>query len=145
PVPARPAVPTTAAVHREAVALIALALALVAVLAMLSLVARSALVLRLRLLAARDERRQPVDISLVAAVMALAALMLRTAAILLLLARREELGVAREIGLRIARAERGLLAAALRRRHRALVVALVERLVLHVVAAMRVVARRAFG
>src|SRR5262249_40124799 len=70
-----------------------------------------------------------------------------TAAVLLL-ARREELRIAREIRLRIAGAEGRLLAAALaalHRRRRALVVALVERLVLHVVAAMRVVAGRVLG
>src|SRR5262249_46310749 len=85
--------------------------------------------------------------ALVAALMALAAL-LRTAALLLLLARGEELGIARQVGLRVARAEGRLLAAtaaALHRRAGALVLALVERLVLHVVAAAGVVAALALG
>src|SRR5262245_29390793 len=107
--------PAPAAVHREAVALRALALALVAVLAR---IARRALVAALRLLLpAGDERRQPIDIAVVAALVALAALLLRTAAILLL-ARREELRIARQVRLRIARAERRLLAAALAALHR---------------------------
>src|SRR5262249_39237669 len=127
-----------------AVALIALALALVAVLPVLSRVAGRPLVVLLGL-AAGDEGGQPVDIALVAALVALAALF-RTAAILLF-ARREELGIARARRLRIAGAEGRLLAAALHRRRcaRALVVAVVERLVLHVVGAMRVVAGRALG
>src|SRR5512140_1886740 len=99
-----------APMHREAVALRALALALEAV--RLARIGRRALVGRLlRRLAAGDEGGQPVDIAFVAALVALAALLLRTAAILLL-ARRVELGVRRQIGLRIAGAERRLLAAA---------------------------------
>src|SRR5690242_13800860 len=145
-----------APMHREAVALraLALALAFVAVLSVLSRIALSALLLRL---ATGDEGRQATDVVVVATMMTLAAallpatLLLRPAAVLLLallIARREELGIARQIRLRIAGAERRLLAAALaalHRRARALVLAVVERLVLHVVAAMRVVAALAFG
>src|SRR5262249_53083136 len=100
---------------------------------------------RLLLLAAAagDERWQAIDIAVItAAVVTLAAALLRSAAILLLAAAGGvELGIARQVGLGIPGAElRRLVAARMRRLRRALLVALVERFVLRVVAAVRVVA-----
>jgi len=133
------------AVHRKTVALVVEAVLAVGLLsrrptriALMGLRLRAA---RLRA-AAGDEGRQPVDMAVVGALVALAALLLRAAAIGLL-ARGEELGIARQEGLRVARAEGGLLAR-LRRLGRFFVVAVVELFVMRVVAGERIVPGAAF-
>jgi len=117
------------AVHRETVALVVEAVLAVGLLsrrpALIALMGLRRLAARL-LTAAGDEGGQPVDMAVLrGTVVALAALLLlRATPIGLLLARGEELGIARQEGLRVARAERGLLAR-LRRLDRLLVLAVV--------------------
>jgi hypothetical protein len=134
------------AVHRKTVALVVEA---VLAIGLLSRRPTRIALMGLRLLAARllaaagDEGGQPVDMAVVGAVVALAALLLLRAAPIGLLARGEELGIARQEGLRVARAERGLLAR-LRRLGRFFVVAVVELFVMRVVAGERIVPGAAF-